>query len=305
MQFEPPMSLVREPFPLTAGGLVGWRTRDDYHASEAWVGRDARYMAETAFTRAYSDRRCFIGYCRVCSRYVDFRYEPPMHDGPANWREQLACTGCNFIMRHRLGLDVLVQAFPDPVKPPRASLTEHASPLFVWAQQRWPDVIGSEFVADDETHRLLSQFLTHLQGGVRAQVRHEDCTALTLVDASRDAVMTFDVLEHVPDYCAALREFARVLAPGGWLVVTVPFDYGSEETVVRARRNADGSIEHLLPPEYHGDPTSQSGCLAYYAFGWDLLAQMRKAGFSDAWAVSGWSPVWGWLGASGLLVARR
>lgn len=299
------MSLEQQGFALTAGGLEGWRGREDFLASEAWIGRDARYLAETALAQSSRAQRRLIGYCRVCNRHVDFRFEPPQHDGPANWREQLSCSCCGFIMRHRMGLDVQLQAFPNPDKPPRVFMTEHASPQFIWARQRWPDAIGSEYVADDSTRKRLSRYLGELQGDRDVQVRHEDCTSLTLADASRDAVLTFDVLEHVPDYCAALREFARVLTPGGWLIASVPFDYGAEAIIVRARLRADGSIEHLLPPEYHGDPTSDDGCLAYYGFGWDLLARMREAGFREAWAISGWSPVWGWLGASGLVVAQR
>lgn len=41
-------------------------------------------------------------------------------------------------------------------------------------------------------------------------------------DASFDVVVALDVLEHIPDHAAAVREIARVLKPGGIFVATVP-----------------------------------------------------------------------------------
>ena len=41
-------------------------------------------------------------------------------------------------------------------------------------------------------------------------------------NASYDAVIALDVLEHVPDYRRALREVHRVLCPTGWGIFTVP-----------------------------------------------------------------------------------
>jgi ubiquinone/menaquinone biosynthesis C-methylase UbiE len=50
-----------------------------------------------------------------------------------------------------------------------------------------------------------------------------DITSMPVADASFDAVMCTEVLEHVPDPIAALRELARVLRPGGTMILTSPF----------------------------------------------------------------------------------
>jgi SAM-dependent methyltransferase len=50
-----------------------------------------------------------------------------------------------------------------------------------------------------------------------------DATALPLADGSVDLVFCTQVLEHVPRPAALLAEAARVLRPGGRLVLSVPF----------------------------------------------------------------------------------
>lgn len=52
-----------------------------------------------------------------------------------------------------------------------------------------------------------------------------DAACLPLTDRSIDALVCLEVLEHVRDHQGALREFARVLKPGGLLLLSMPFMY--------------------------------------------------------------------------------
>ncbi len=49
-----------------------------------------------------------------------------------------------------------------------------------------------------------------------------DCLQMPLDDASYDIVVSFETLEHLADHAALLREFRRVLAPQGFLVISSP-----------------------------------------------------------------------------------
>ena len=135
-------------------------------------------------------------------------------------------------------------------------------------------------------------------------VRHEDITQLSFEDRSLEAVLCFDVLEHVPDFRKALSEFHRVLARGGQLLISVPFSFRNE-TLIRAVVRDDGSIEHLVEPCYHGDPLSAGGVLSYYDFGMELLADLGRAGFSERFVVCYSDPRWGYLDKNVAFLARK
>lgn len=58
--------------------------------------------------------------------------------------------------------------------------------------------------------------------GADSRIMTADAYRLPFGDGSFDAVICSEVLEHLHDYPAALREIARVLKPGGRFVGTVP-----------------------------------------------------------------------------------
>lgn len=53
-----------------------------------------------------------------------------------------------------------------------------------------------------------------------------DAAAIPVPDASFDAISCTEVLEHVPDPIRVVREFGRILAPGGKLILTAPLGSG-------------------------------------------------------------------------------
>jgi SAM-dependent methyltransferase len=70
--------------------------------------------------------------------------------------------------------------------------------------------------------------------------------AIPARNGSFDAVLCTQVLEHVPEPLCALREFRRVLVPGGTLIATVPFAWEEHELPHDYFRYTKAGIEHLL-----------------------------------------------------------
>ncbi|TXH83148.1 MAG: class I SAM-dependent methyltransferase [Rhizobium sp.] len=53
-----------------------------------------------------------------------------------------------------------------------------------------------------------------------------DAQSIPVPDGSFDAIICTEVLEHVPEPIAVVREFGRIVAPGGRLILTAPLGSG-------------------------------------------------------------------------------
>ena len=82
---------------------------------------------------------------------------------------------------------------------------------------------GFNVRAVDFSESALEMARGHLKGAgldERIMLQREDLTRLSFPDASFDYVLCWGVLMHVPDVGRAVSELARVLKPGGRLVVS-------------------------------------------------------------------------------------
>lgn len=213
------------------------------------------------------------GYCHLCEHRASFTVNggPDFGPGHPNLREGLVCP-CGGKNRDRL----MMLASRDRLATAKDIVFFGAlSGWARWARKAHGDrILFCEYFGDRVApgESVPVEDLT---------VRNEDMTRMTLADASTDLILHQDVLEHIPDYRAALSDTLRVLRPGATTIFTAPFFHLLDQTFVRASLDEAGTVVHHAEPELHGDPLVPEGILAFYNFGWSLIDDMREVGFED------------------------
>jgi SAM-dependent methyltransferase len=94
--------------------------------------------------------------------------------------------------------------------------------------------------------------------GLHGRLAVADATALPIASSSADLVLCALTLGHIRDPVAAMREFARVLAPGGTLVLT---DFHPAAATLGWRRTfrRDGRVYELENHAYTVDQLGEAG----------------------------------------------
>lgn len=188
----------------------------------------------------------------------------------SNYRETITAHGCNSRLRAML-LELLEarQCYGPAARvyAPEA-VTKFAGRV---ADNLFPRFVGSEYLPSEAQRKKFPQ------------VRHEDVQALSFDGGSFDIYFNCELLEHIPSVPAALAEARRILAPGGKLLIMCPFAYGNERSLVKAILDSNGTVRHLMEPEYHGNPVDPgAGSLVFTIPGWEILGQCKTAGFRSA-----------------------
>jgi SAM-dependent methyltransferase len=132
--------------------------------------------------------------------------QPDVHQ----WGTQPDFQGPRHELRESLLLDEFLGADPGPVVLDAGAGSGTFSNLLA--------ARGFEVTSTDVTEEALEV----LRARVSGSVERADVTSLPFAAASFDGVILGEVLEHVENDDAALREAARVLRPGGVLAVSVP-----------------------------------------------------------------------------------
>ena len=191
------------------------------------------------------------GYCNICEAETEFI----IYDA---WlRDNYKCKRCGTIPRNRALLNALNKFSPDW----RKLQVHESSP-----GGQFSDFVKKHCPGYSSSH----YFLDVPRGEYKGEHRSEDLTQLTFADEQFDVLLSSDVFEHVFEPEKAFAEINRVLKPGGVHIFTIPWVPANKKSVQRARLNADGSIEYLLPAEYHRNPVDKNGSLVTYDWGQDF-----------------------------------
>lgn len=216
------------------------------------------------------------GYCVPCSQNVSFLVD--MQSGGQlqdngwlpNWRERLECPICRMNNRQRLVATLIKQEL-DALQEKHVYLMEQVTPIYNWVMDTFNShiIVGSEYLGHE-----------YKGGAIIEGIRHEDVENLSFSDGELDLIVSNDVFEHVPNPTRAFTECARALKAGGVMIATIPFHANNDASIIRAKIT-NGQLECILTPAYHGNPVSADGSLVFTDFGWDVLKEMHRAGFSD------------------------
>lgn len=237
-------------------------------------------------------------YCAYCKRKtlmsVDYLYSIKNGVGQEipNFRERVVCKSCSLNNRLRATYHLLQESFD--IKNKDVYITEEVTPFYDSLKGKAKSIFGSEYFMDKKSGRVFIE-------KINREVNNEDLTNLSFVGEKFDLVVSLEVLEHVPNYKKAISEIFRVLKRGGSFVFSVPFVATAPKNFTRAIIK-NGTVEHLLPAEYHGDPVDNLGCLCFYHFGWEIIEDLKSVGFKEAGVYSYSSSEFGYLGGGGIIL---
>ncbi|MEQ9507131.1 MAG: class I SAM-dependent methyltransferase [Hyphomonas sp.] len=201
------------------------------------------------------------GYCDICDAKVEFFADQ-------RWfRDYLVCPLCKSVPRERALMQVLKRYYPDYQQKRIHESSPGGRGVSVRLGRECKHYSYSHYFPDTPPGTINTAY----------KARCESLEALTFPNGAFDLIITQDVMEHVLDPEAAFREIGRVLRPGGAHIFTVPLVRKTEASRPRAQRLSEGTIDYLLPAEYHGNPVDNKGSLVTMDWGYDIVTAIQTA----------------------------
>jgi len=113
-----------------------------------------------------------------------------------------------------------------------SEIAEHSAVLDIGCNDRWPE----PYLSSDCDYFGLDYYSIELDRYDSQVDLFGDAQCLPFTEECIDAVLLFDVLEHIPDATAVFRELNRVLKKGGVILVQIPFIYPIHDAPFDFRR---------------------------------------------------------------------
>jgi SAM-dependent methyltransferase len=207
-------------------------------------------------------------YCVVCNK---FNIMSSHSEDYINASESYFCCGMN--SRMRAMYEYVIEHFPDNKK---VYIQEAVTPAYYAYEKCFgsENIVGSEYLGQD---KICGEYYEH--DGHR--IMHQDCTKLSFDDNTFDLLISQQVFEHVFDTRKALAESLRVLGNNGSCIISIPFFYTYEKSVMLAKLEGEKITQIIDPPEIHGNPISGTGSLAFWHHGWEFIEIMKDVGYRD------------------------
>lgn len=139
--------------------------------------------------------------CTICGK----SYNKFLPYGRIHPRSNALCPGCLSLERHRL-IWIFLKTKTDFFSKPLSVLHIAPEPCFI---PRFRSLHGAGYVTADLVSPLAD---------VKMDIHH-----MPFQDQQFDVVLCSHILEHVSDDIQAMSEIKRVLRPGGWAIIQVPF----------------------------------------------------------------------------------
>jgi SAM-dependent methyltransferase len=212
--------------------------------------------------------KSFKATCPICQRQKTFSATDDFWAG----RDGLRSATCPYGIcwtRERAIAHVITSFYPP--KTLRKLNIHESSPtargLSTWLKQTCKHYLPSGYYPQAAAGALI--------GGLR----NENLESQSFAGGVFDLVIHLDVMEHLFNPFAALREIYRTLKPGGRTIFTAPTGWAtfySEQVAFRT----EAGIEITGEPEYHINPQDEQGSLVTWRYGYDFpLLISRETNF--------------------------